>query len=224
MRNIININENWKFIQEDAGLPSVYPENWQTVDVPHSWNAVDGCDGNGSYDRGQYWYAKTFETPVQPLAGGRVFVEFMGVNSEATVYVNGEKTEKSAKIDISGLDKLIFKVEAEDSRYYDEYVYEINRYSRDTLSVETPLFAGNSMTVNISSDSNTLDIRGTVLVALYEKESGRMKWCESREILNGQKQLTLTFTDLPDYAEDMELRVFVWKDLKTLQPIFKQKT
>ena len=91
MRNIININENWKFIQEDAGLPSVYPADWQTVDVPHSWNAVDGCDGNGSYDRGQYWYAKTFETPVQPLAGGRVFVEFMGVNSEATVYVNGEK-------------------------------------------------------------------------------------------------------------------------------------
>ena len=91
MRNIININENWKFIQEDAGLPSVYPADWQTVDVPHSWNAVDGCDGNGSYDRGQYWYAKTFETPVQPLAGGRVFVEFMGVNSEATVYVNGTK-------------------------------------------------------------------------------------------------------------------------------------
>ena len=146
------------------------------------------------------------------------------VNDKIKVYVNGEKTEKSAKIDISGLDKLIFKVEAEDSRYYDEYVYEINRYSRDTLSVETPLFAGNSMTVNISSDSNTLDIRGTVLVALYEKESGIMKWCESREILNGQKQLTLTFTDLPDYAEDMELRVFVWKDLKTLQPIFKQKT
>ena len=91
MRNIININENWKFIQEDAGLPSVYPADWQTVDLPHSWNAVDGCDGNGSYDRGNYWYAKTFETPVQPLAGGRVFVEFMGVNSEATVYVNGTK-------------------------------------------------------------------------------------------------------------------------------------
>ena len=89
MRNIININENWKFIQEDVGLPTSYPTDWQTVDVPHSWNAVDGCDGNGSYDRGNYWYAKTFETPVQPLAGGRVFVEFMGVNSEATVYVNG---------------------------------------------------------------------------------------------------------------------------------------
>ena len=91
MRNIININENWKFIQEDVGLPTSYPTDWQAVDVPHSWNAVDGNDGNGSYDRGNYWYAKTFETPKQPLAGGRVFVEFMGVNSEATVYVNGTK-------------------------------------------------------------------------------------------------------------------------------------
>ncbi len=91
MRNIININENWKFIQENVGLPTAYPTDWQTVDVPHSWNAVDGNDGNGSYDRGNYWYAKTFETPKQPLAGGRVFVEFMGVNSEATVYVNGTK-------------------------------------------------------------------------------------------------------------------------------------
>ena len=91
MRNIININENWKFIQENVGLPTSYPTDWQTVNVPHSWNAVDGNDGNGSYDRGNYWYAKTFETPKQPLAGGRVFVEFMGVNSEATVYVNGTK-------------------------------------------------------------------------------------------------------------------------------------
>ncbi|MBP3678628.1 MAG: beta-galactosidase [Agathobacter sp.] len=91
MRNIININENWKFIQENVGLPTSYPTGWQTVNVPHSWNAVDGNDGNGSYDRGNYWYAKTFETPKQPLAGGRVFVEFMGVNSEATVYVNGTK-------------------------------------------------------------------------------------------------------------------------------------
>ena len=25
MRNIININEDWKFIREDAGLPAAYP-------------------------------------------------------------------------------------------------------------------------------------------------------------------------------------------------------
>ena len=91
MRNIININENWKFIREDAGLPASYPAHWDSVDLPHTWNAVDGNDGNGSYYKGQCWYAKTFATPKQPLAGGRVFVEFLGANSEATVYLNGQK-------------------------------------------------------------------------------------------------------------------------------------
>ena len=91
MRNIININDNWKFIREDAGLPAAYPTTWEDVDLPHTWNAVDGNDGNGSYYRGTCWYATTFETPKQPLAGGRVFVEFLGANSEATVYVNGQK-------------------------------------------------------------------------------------------------------------------------------------
>ena len=91
MRNIININENWKFIQENVGLPAEYPADWKTVSLPHTWNAVDGNDGNGGYDRGNYWYAKTFQTPKQPLAGGRVFVEILAANSEATVYVNGNK-------------------------------------------------------------------------------------------------------------------------------------
>lgn len=91
MRNVINLNQNWKFIQENVGLPASYPTDWQTIDLPHSWNAVDGNDGNGSYDRGNYWYAKTFTTPKQPLAGGRVFVEILAAGQQASVYVNGTK-------------------------------------------------------------------------------------------------------------------------------------
>jgi len=91
MRNVICLNEDWKFIQEDAGLPSEYPENWSDIHLPHTWNAVDGNDGNGEYARGKYWYAKTFATPKQPLAGGRVFVEILAASSEATVYVNGKE-------------------------------------------------------------------------------------------------------------------------------------
>ncbi|MCD8188662.1 MAG: glycoside hydrolase family 2 protein [Clostridiales bacterium] len=91
MRNVINLNKGWKFIQQDAGLPAAYPTDWQDVDLPHTWNAVDGHDGNGGYDRGSYWYAKSFPTPKQPLAGGRVYVEIMAAGQQATVYVNGEK-------------------------------------------------------------------------------------------------------------------------------------
>lgn len=91
MRQIININKDWKFIQQDAGLPCALPEDWTDVDLPHTWNAVDGMDGNGSYDRGRYWYAKLFTTPKQPLPGGRVYVEVLAAGQQATIYVNGKE-------------------------------------------------------------------------------------------------------------------------------------
>ncbi len=91
MRDIIHLNEGWKFVKQDVGLPEIYPVDWSDVDLPHTWNAVDGHDGNGSYDRGSYWYAKRFATPAQPLAGGRVYVEILAAGQQASVYVNGEK-------------------------------------------------------------------------------------------------------------------------------------
>ena len=91
MRNLVHLNHDWRFIRKDAGLPDVLPEDWQKINLPHSWNAVDGHDGNGSYDRGRYWYARSFSTPKQPLAGGRVYVEFPAAGQQAHVYVNGKE-------------------------------------------------------------------------------------------------------------------------------------
>jgi beta-galactosidase len=91
MRKIIPINEGWRFIREDAGLPGVLPQGWQRVDLPHTWNAVDGHDGNGDYYRGSCWYAREFDTPCQPLPGGRVYVEIPAAGQQAVVYVNGKK-------------------------------------------------------------------------------------------------------------------------------------
>lgn len=91
MRRIINLNQGWKFVQQDVGLPEEFPIDWGDVDLPHTWNAVDGHDGNGSYNRGSYWYARKFETPQQPLGGGRVYVEVLAAGQQAAVYVNGEK-------------------------------------------------------------------------------------------------------------------------------------
>lgn len=91
MRNVINLNQDWRFVQEDAGLPKELPSGWLRINLPHTWNAVDGHDGNGGYDRGKYWYAKSFPTPEQPLAGGRVYVEILAAGQQATVYVNGSE-------------------------------------------------------------------------------------------------------------------------------------
>lgn len=91
MRNVINLNEGWQFNIENVGLPQTMPTDWQNVNLPHCWNAVDGCDGNGSFYRGTCWYARTFQTPKQPLAGGQVYVEFPAAGQQASVYVNGQK-------------------------------------------------------------------------------------------------------------------------------------
>ena len=91
MRKKIDISKGWRFIREDTGLPDQLPQDWDVVDLPHTWNAVDGHDENGNYYRGCCWYAREFDTPVQPLDGGRVFVEIPAAGQQAAVYVNGTK-------------------------------------------------------------------------------------------------------------------------------------
>lgn len=91
MREIICFNEGWKFIPQDAGLPDMLPTEWETVDLPHTWNAVDGHDGRGGYARGRCWYAKNFVPPKQPLDGGRVYIEILAAGQQAAVYVNGQE-------------------------------------------------------------------------------------------------------------------------------------
>ena len=91
MRDIINLNQGWRFLREDGGLPESLPLDWQEVDLPHTWNAVDGHDGRGEYYRGRCWYAKNFEMPVQPLPEGRVYVEVAAAGQQAVVYVNGRE-------------------------------------------------------------------------------------------------------------------------------------
>lgn len=91
MRNIIPFNENWKFSLKETAVPSTPPKGWETVNLPHTWNRIDGHDGNGSYLRTAALYAKSFQTPKQPLGSGRVYVEIPAAGQQACVYINGQK-------------------------------------------------------------------------------------------------------------------------------------
>ncbi|MGL5977772.1 MAG: sugar-binding domain-containing protein, partial [Erysipelotrichaceae bacterium] len=90
MRTIIQLNQNWQFTKEQTVLPSTYPTTWQTVDLPHTWNANDGQDGNGSYYRGTCWYAKSFPTPIT-RASQRVYIEVLAASQSGRVFVNGKE-------------------------------------------------------------------------------------------------------------------------------------
>ncbi len=90
MRKIILINEEWKFIKENVKTEEVLTVPGQAVNLPHTWNDVDGQDGGNDYYRGTCWYGKKFAKPVLNQ-GDQVYLEFRGVNSTAVVWANNAK-------------------------------------------------------------------------------------------------------------------------------------
>ena len=80
MREFIQINRDWHFTRPDGAITA--------VDLPHTWNAIDGQDGGNDYWRGTCLYEKDFTKP-QFAADERIYLEFRGVNASAKVELNG---------------------------------------------------------------------------------------------------------------------------------------
>ena len=89
MRNVFNFNASWLFAKQTE-VPAALPADWEQVNVPHCWNAVDGQDGGNDYFRGTCQYAKSF-TKAELPAADRYYLEICGANSSADVTLNGAK-------------------------------------------------------------------------------------------------------------------------------------
>lgn len=103
-RTIIDFNNGWKFLKltQVGGLSEQAVEaaefddsRWESVNLPHTWNAIDGADGWSGIDeggehyyRGSVGYRKTFTLP-ENAENKRVFIEFEGANTVTEVYING---------------------------------------------------------------------------------------------------------------------------------------
>lgn len=62
--------------------------SWDTIDLPHTWNAFDVSDEESGYWRGIGWYRKHFSIDKK-YAGKRIALEFEGANQTAEVWLNG---------------------------------------------------------------------------------------------------------------------------------------
>ena len=87
MRTIISLNENWLFAK---ATDDITVREGEQINLPHTWNALDGQDGGNDYFRGACLYVKTLHKADLPVAE-RYYLEFRGANSSADVYVDGEK-------------------------------------------------------------------------------------------------------------------------------------
>ena len=66
MRQIINFNSKWAFSKLATEIPKDIDNKWDFVNLPHSWNAIDGQDGDNDYFRGTAYYAKKFNKTDLP--------------------------------------------------------------------------------------------------------------------------------------------------------------
>ena len=89
LRTVYNFNASWAFSKEATSLPAEFPAGWETVNLPHSWNATDGQDGGNDYYRGTAYYARNLTKSELPQAD-RYYLEIRGANSSADAYLNGK--------------------------------------------------------------------------------------------------------------------------------------
>ena len=80
MRKTTILNADWLFRYHDG--------TETRLDIPHTWNNLDGQDGGDDYWRGTCVYEKTFPMPAHG-ENELVYLQFNGVNASAKVILNG---------------------------------------------------------------------------------------------------------------------------------------
>ena len=81
MRSTTKLMKNWQFTGPDGKTTA--------VDLPHTWNNIDGQDGGNDYWRGTCIYKTQFTAPAFDKNTQQVWLQFEGVNASAKVTLNG---------------------------------------------------------------------------------------------------------------------------------------
>ena len=87
MRQVVNINQDWSFSKCSCSIQDVSALEMEKINLPHTWNNIDGQDGGMDYFRSECWYHKVID--IKPLKEDElIYLEFNGVNSSCKIYIN----------------------------------------------------------------------------------------------------------------------------------------
>lgn len=82
-RIVTRINDGWQFSKDK-------PAQWQTLNLPHTWNVEDVMDDVPGYYRGIGWYKKNLVLD-KTQEGKQLYLFFEGANQVTEVFINGKK-------------------------------------------------------------------------------------------------------------------------------------
>lgn len=89
-RTVTDFGDGWKFCKSILlqSAADVDDSLWETVRIPHTWNANDAQDGGNNYARTTGWYRKKIIWN-NSFAGKRIYIEALAASLKADCYVNG---------------------------------------------------------------------------------------------------------------------------------------
>ncbi len=90
MRQTVNINRKWAFRKGVDTPPEEIDNAWCFVNLPHTYNAIDGQDGGNDYFRGKACYMKKLSKAEDLPESEKYFLEIKGANSVCDVFANGK--------------------------------------------------------------------------------------------------------------------------------------
>jgi beta-galactosidase len=90
-RTKTNINKDWEYLENDTEdiADALNTENWQGINLPHSWNSLDATDLEPGYRRSGSWYKKNIDISLNSNAIYELYFE--GINITSEIFMNGEK-------------------------------------------------------------------------------------------------------------------------------------
>ena len=201
MREIISLNENWTLSFPKGDHVT------EQVSLPHTWNAVDGNDGNGSYLRTTGVYTRPFTQPKQPREGGRTYVEVLAAALNSTVKVNGQV----ATTHEGGFS--IFRADVTDLCHEGENELTIEVSNEDTpsmypASADFTFYGGLYRGVNLISVPNAhfdLDYYGGpgIMVTPVPTEDGGANFTIKSFVTNPADDLTVMYSIEDAYGNEV---------------------
>ena len=85
--NRVLINTGWRFFKNCNSIEEMGAIESIKVNLPHTWNNLDGQDGGSDYFRGKCFYRK--KIALTKKENKVYYLEFRGVNAMSEVFVNG---------------------------------------------------------------------------------------------------------------------------------------
>ena len=189
MRNIINLNKCWSFVKENVGIEALSNTKGKRINLPHTWNNLDGQDGGGNFYRGVCWYTKLLNN-IKLKENEVAYLEFEGAHSIVDVYLNGQAIAhheggfSTFRVRIDGLlkDKNVLAVSVDNRE--NDYVYpqwadftffggiyrNVNLIITDNVHFDLDYYGGPGITVTPTVNGNDGHVEVVTYISNYNNE------------------------------------------------------